>query len=121
VLVRSAAAGAPLSTQTADAAAQHLRDALSERQATLASYLGEVLSQYARHVTAREIGRLTEGPEGVSVAAARKTTRAIAAAAEEVARTVRPAAADAAAVREQWSALVHEAFARGRELPPEPR
>jgi hypothetical protein len=120
VLIRSAAGTAPLSTQTAEDAAQHLRASLSERQTVVASYLGEVLSQYALHVTAREIGRLTEGPKGVSVAVARQTTRRLAVAAEEVGRTPRPALADSSAVREAWSTLVHEAFGRGRELPQQP-
>lgn len=121
VLLRSAAGDAPLSAQSAENAAQHLRASLSDRETVVASYLGEVLSQYARHVTAREIGRLSEGVEGLSVAAARQTTRRLAAAADEIGRTVRPALADASAVHEVWSTLVHEAFGRGRELPREPR
>ena len=120
VLLRSAAGDTPLSAQSAEDAAQHLRASLSERETVIATYLGEILSQYARHVTAREIGRLTEGPKGVSVAAARQTTRSLAAAAEEVGRSVPPAVADAATVRDTWPSLVHAAFGRGRALPREP-
>lgn len=121
LLLRSAAGNAPLSAQSPEDAAERLRASLSHRDTVVASYLGEVLSQYARYVTAREIGHLTEGPEGVSVASARQTTRRLAAAAEEVGRTVRPTVADASSVRDTWSTLVREAFGRGRELPQELR
>ena len=120
VLLRGAAGDTPLSVQSSQDAAQHLRASLSGPESVVASYLGEVLNQYARHVTAREIGRLTEGPTGVSVATARQTTRRLAAAAEEVGRSTQPTAADAATVRDSWSSLVHAAFGRGRELPREP-
>jgi hypothetical protein len=120
LLIRSAAGKESLSERSAEQAAEHLRASLSEHGTVVASYLGEVLGQYARHVTAREIGRLTEGPKPVSVASARKTTRRLAQAAEEVGSRVRPDAADAVAVRRAWSSLVHDAFQRGRELPRDP-
>jgi len=119
VLIRSAAGKESLSTQSAEAAAEQLRTALSEREAVVASYLGEVLGQYARHAASREIGRLTEGPKPVSVAAAREMTRALAQAAVEVGHTVRTATADAASLRDAWASLVHDAFRRGRQLPRE--
>lgn len=121
VLIRSAAGTESLSTRSAEDAAQHLRASLSDRESVVTSYLGEVLGQYARHVTAREIGRMTEGPKPVSVATARHVTRRLAAAAEEVGLSIRPAVADAATVRGTWSSLVHAAFGRGRELPREPQ
>lgn len=120
VLIRSAAGKESLATRSAEDAAQQLRASLSERNAAVGSYLGEVLSQYARYVAAREIGRLTEGPKPVSVTTARETTRRLAAEAERVGFSVRPMVVDAAAVREAWSSLVHDAFGRGRELPREP-
>lgn len=82
----------------------------------VASYVGELLGQYARHVTAREAGRLTEGDGGLTVGATRRLTRSLAAAADRVGRGVQ-APSDRDGVRSGWAPLVAEAFARGRRLP----
>jgi hypothetical protein len=83
-------------------------------------YVGELLGQYARHVTARESGRLTEGERGLTVSQTRALTRELAAAAGEIGRSTPVAADNADAVRASWEALVRDAFSRGRQLP-EPR
>lgn len=120
MLLRSASGDAALSTRSGQDAAQLLATSLSESASALTGYLGEVLGQYARHVTAREIGRLTEGDTGVSVTTARETTRLLAAAAQEIGRSVQSSAADLASVHGSWASLVHKAFERGRQLPREP-
>lgn len=119
LLIRGAAGKESLATKSAKNAAQQLRMFLSARDAAVASYLGELLGHYARHVAAREIGRLTEGPEPVSVATARETVRRLALEAERVGLSTRTAAEGASEVREAWPSLVHAAFRRGRELPRE--
>jgi hypothetical protein len=83
----------------------------------VAGYLGELLGQYARHVTSREIGRLTEASSELSVREARQLTRRLAVMATEIGRQTDAASGDAGAVREQWSRLVADAFGRGRRLP----
>jgi hypothetical protein len=83
----------------------------------VAGYVGELLGQYARYVTAREAGRLTEGETGLTVGATRKLTRALATGAERVGREVSTPASDGDAIRASWQPLIHDAFARGRRLP----
>lgn len=117
LLTRSAGQGESLTALDSQTAAGHLATALASISGSVGAYLGEVLGQYARHVVAREVGRLTEGENPRGAAASRRTMRAIAADAEEVARYVSSPPSDAAGVREQWSSLVADAFREGRRLP----
>jgi len=117
LLTRSASQGDSLATLDSQAAAGHLESALANPGATVVAYLGEVLGQYARHVVAREAGRLTEGESARGATSSRRTIRAVATRAEEVALAVAPPRGDAGTVRERWSALVAEAFREGRRLP----
>jgi hypothetical protein len=112
-LVRASSAES-VATQDPAVAVERVRSAGPET--AVAGYLGELLGQYARHVTAREIGRLTES-EGGSVRQAREVTRKLASLAAGVGAESTGLAADAATLRDQWARLVADAFARGRRLP----
>jgi hypothetical protein len=83
----------------------------------VSDYLGELLGQYARHATAREAGRITETVRGAKISDTRRLTREIAEAAAEVGSHVQVDRATRLAVRNNWAALVAEAFAVGRQLP----
>lgn len=52
----------------------------------------------------------------MGIAATRRLTRSLAAAAERIGRQARPAS-DADAIRQTWKPLISEAFSRGRRLP----
>ncbi len=117
LLTRVASGETSLSQATPEQAAQRFAAARGTPSELVAGYVGELLSQYARHVTAREAGRLTEGDSGLGVAGTRRLTQSLAAAAERVGREVRPAATDADAIRDGWRPLISDAFARGRQLP----
>jgi hypothetical protein len=117
LLTRVTAGDASLSQAGADSAAEHFTVARGTPSELVAGYVGELLSQYARHVTAREAGRLTEGEHGLTVAATRRLTRTLAGRAEQVGRESRPASADRAALRAGWASLIRDAFARGRRFP----
>lgn len=117
LLTRVASGETPLSQTTPEQAAERFAAARGTPSELVAGYVGELLSQYARHVTAREAGRLTEGDGGLGVAGTRRLTRSLAAAAERVGREARPAATSADAIRDGWRPLIADAFARGRQLP----
>lgn len=117
LLTRVSSGDTPLSQAAPDEAAERFAAARGTPSELVSGYVGELLSQYARHVTAREAGRLTEGEGGLGVAATRRLTRSLAAAAERVGREARPPSDDAAAIRDSWRPLISEAFARGRRLP----
>ena len=117
LLTRVTSGEKPLSQAAPEQAAAYFAAARGTPDELVAGYVGELLGQYARHVTAREAGRLTEGDGGLGVAGTRRLTRSLAAAAERVGREARPAATDADAVRQSWRLLISEAFARGRQLP----
>jgi hypothetical protein len=118
LLTRTASHGESLTTLDSESAAAHLERGLANPQATVVAYLGEILGQYARHVVAREAGRLTEEESAARGAAeTRKTIRAVATSAEEVARGVTLPHGDTETFRERWSALVADAFREGRRLP----
>jgi hypothetical protein len=119
LLTRRAAAEDSLATQSSEAAATHLNAALAEPGAAVVAYLGELLAQYTRHVVSRETGRLTEGPTGIGVGAARQTARRLAAQAEQLSQGLPPPRGEPDAVREGWPGLVREAFREGRRLPGE--
>jgi hypothetical protein len=117
LLTRLSAGGSSL-TQTAPAeAAQRFTVARGSPAELLGGYVGELLGQYARHVTAREAGRLTEGEDAFSIAATRRLTRTLASSAERVGRQARLPAAEPDAVRAGWQQLIGDAFAHGRRLP----
>lgn len=117
VLTRAAAGeGSLASADAATAAEQFLATRGSPRQ-FLGGYIGELLGQYARHVTAREAGTLTEGDASLTVRETRVLTRRLAAAADDVGRAAAPSTEDASVVRAAWGDLIADAFARGRRLP----
>jgi hypothetical protein len=116
LLTRVASGSQALADAAPAQAAEQFASARGTPSELIAGYVGELLGQYARHVTAREAGRLTEGEAGIGVAATRRLTRSLAGAAERVGREARPAA-DAAALRQSWQPLITEAFSRGRRLP----
>jgi hypothetical protein len=117
LLTRCATAEHSLATQSSEAAATHVRAALADASAAVVAYLGELLAQYARHAVSREAGRLTEGPTGIGVGAARQTARRLAAQSEQISRRVAPPRGEPDAIRAAWPSLVHEAFREGRRLP----
>jgi hypothetical protein len=89
----------------------------------LGSFVGELLSQYARHVTAREMGAMSEsraspkGTPGMSIAESKRLARTLGIEAASVGRRIGDVPRTAEAVRGRWAALIGEAFARGRALP----
>lgn len=83
-------------------------------------FLGELLSQYSQHVTAREYGRLTEGESGLDVREVRALARDLSAVAERVGRDSARPPGDLRRIREGWADLVADAFARGSSVPPRP-
>ena len=117
VLTRAAAGQSSLAGADAEAAAEQFAAARGTPSDLLSGYVGELLSQYARHVTAREAGRLTEGEQGLTVSATRTLARQLAAGAEGVGRSSTPALDNAADVRAGWADVVRDAFTRGRRLP----
>lgn len=117
LLTRVTAGDASLTQAAPQEAAEHFAAARGTPSELVSGYVGELLGQYARYVTAREAGRLTEGEAGLTVGATRKLTRSLAAAAEQVGREVVVPASDGDAVRAGWQPLISDAFARGRRLP----
>jgi hypothetical protein len=81
----------------------------------VARYLGEVLGQYARHVTDREAGRLAERQIGASASAVLSTD--LAATAQALASVVYRANVANEQVDMRWHRLVSAAFEAGRALP----
>jgi hypothetical protein len=120
VITRAAAGDASLAAAAPADAAARFAAARGAPADLVSGYVGELLGQYARHVTAREVGRLTEGEHGLSISQTRTLTRNLAVAADEIGRAGRVGAGNANAVRASWEGLVREAFSRGRRLP-EPR
>lgn len=116
LLTRVAAGETSLARSAPEQAAERFAAARGTPAELVSGYVGELLGQYARHVTAREAGRLTEGAEALGARESRRLTRALAAAAERVGRQV-DAPADRDAVRAGWQPIISEAFARGRRLP----
>lgn len=119
MLTRAAAGDRALSGQEPAALADRLGATLDRPGDAVVAYVGEVLGQYARHVVAREAGRLTEGPDGATVAETRRTARQLARDATQVSRDLPTPRGDPDSIRSGWDALVREAFRRGRRLPGE--
>ncbi len=117
LLARVTASEAPLSQAASDDAAERFTETRGAPSQLVGRYVGELLGQYARHVTAREAGRLTEGDAGLTVAATRRLTRTLAAAAEQVGREISAPSVDRDSIRSGWEPLIRDAFARGRRLP----
>lgn len=117
LLTRATAGDASLSQAGPDEAANRFRASRGSPGDLVTGYVGELLGQYARYATAREAGRLTEGKSGLTVAATRRLTGSLAAAAEQIGRESRAPAANREAIESGWRALIRDAFARGRTLP----
>lgn len=117
LLTRITAGDVSLAHAAPDDAAERFTAARGAPAELVTGYVGELMGQYARHVTAREAGRLTEGEMGLTVSATRRLTRALAAAAEQVGRETSAPSADRDAIKSGWEPLIREAFARGRRLP----
>lgn len=82
----------------------------------VAKYFGEVLGQYARHVTDREAGRLVG--QGYGAEASAQFTEGLAEQATAVGTTVaRDVLYEAVDFSSEWPALVGRAFEVGRALP----
>jgi hypothetical protein len=116
LLTRVAAGETSLARSVPEQAAERFAEARGTPGELVAGYVGELLGQYARHVTAREAGRLTEGAAGIGARESRQITRTLAAAAERIGRQTQ-APANGEAIRNSWQPLISEAFARGRRLP----
>jgi hypothetical protein len=116
VLTRAGGGSARWDSLGAEGAEAAIRGALATPRSAISAYLGELLSQYAQHVVAREAGRLTEGERAVGIAEVRRRTRELSLLAQELGQSV-PAEVDIRDVSAAWPALVREAFRRGRALP----
>jgi hypothetical protein len=116
LLTRVAAGETSLARSAPAQAAERFAAARGTPSELVSGYVGELLGQYARHVTAREAGRLTEGADGLGIGATRRVTRTLAAAAERIGRQAQ-APAEGDAIRGAWQPMISEAFARGRRLP----
>lgn len=82
----------------------------------VAQFLGEVLGQFARHVTDREAGRLISSNRGAQESA--RLSDALADRAFEIGTAAgRRAMASGVQVDAAWDGLVADAFSVGRELP----
>ena len=123
-LMRTIASDVSLSELSAQEAASRFERQRGEPRELLGSFLGELLSQYARYVTAREMGAMSAsrtsddaGPPGLSVSQSKRVARSLAAEADSVGRRVGEVPDSVEGVRRRWPALIGEAFERGRELP----
>jgi hypothetical protein len=127
-LVRTTAGDVSLSQLSSQDAATRFEDQRGTPGQMLRSFVGELLSQYAKHVTAREFGRMSEkyvagGQDmpGLTLAQSKRVTRALAAEAEAVGQRMDMPAASVQSIPSSWAAVVSEAFERGRILPEPPR
>lgn len=82
----------------------------------VARFLGELLGQYARHVTDREAGRLVSQDRGAEASA--RLTEVLAGRATDIGTSVGHASfATGGPIDAGWADLVSRAFETGRELP----
>lgn len=123
-LMRAVSGDESLARLSAQEAAERFERHRGEPGELLGSFVGELLSQYARHVTAREMGAMTESRgakahevPGLSISQSKQRIRSLAAEAESVGRLIGDPPPSADALRGRWAALVSDAFARGRVLP----
>lgn len=126
-LLRTVAGDVGISYLSANEAATRFERQRDNPTELLRSFVGELLSQYARHVTAREMGAMSEsrkfkGTElpGLSVSQSKRLARSLAAEAEMIGRRIGDVPESADAIRGRWSTLIGEAFERGRALPESP-
>jgi hypothetical protein len=117
LLTRTAGGGDSLTHISASKAAKQFIADRGTPNRFISEYLAELLGQYARHVTAREAGRITEAVPGAKISDTRRLTRQIAEAAAQVGAQVEVDRATGLAVRNDWASLVAEAFRKGRQLP----
>jgi hypothetical protein len=117
LLTRTSGGGASLTQLSSKQAADQFVADRGTPNRFVAEYIAELLGQYARHAADREIGRLAEIVPGTRLSEARRITRQIAEAAQQVGAQVRVGGVDDFSIRDQWASLVAEAFARGRQLP----
>jgi hypothetical protein len=105
LLMRTAGGGNSLSQLSPrQAADQFVADRGTPNQ-FVTEYLAELLGQYARHVTAREAGRVTEAVPGAKISDTRRLTRQIAEAAAEVGAQIEVDRATGLAIRNDWASL----------------
>jgi len=123
-LMRATAGDVSLSQLTPTEAAARFERQRGERGQLLASFVGELLGQYARHVTAREMGAMSEkrtsrGEEvpGLSISGSKRLARSLAAEADSVGRSIGDVPRSVEAVPGRWASLIGDAFERGRILP----
>lgn len=127
-LMRATSGDVSLTQLSPQEAATRFEERRGEPGQLLGAFVGELLSQYARHVTAREMGAMSEtrtsrgvDVPGMSIAESKRLARSLAAEADTIGRRIGEAPQTAAAVRARWAALVGDAFARGRALPESPQ
>jgi hypothetical protein len=123
-LMRAVSGDVSLAQLSAQEAAARFERQRGEPGKLLGSFVGELLSQYARHVTAREMGamsasRTSKGAvvPGLSIAQSKRLARSLAAEAESVGRRIGDIPQSVDVVRGRWATLIGEAFERGRVLP----
>jgi hypothetical protein len=120
VILRYAVGDLPASERTARNVAERVASTADDRGEMVVRFLGELLSQYSRHVTAREFGRLTEGEHGLDVREIRALTRQLADVAQQVGWDSPRPTSDVRRIRDEWADLVTDAFERGSTVPPRP-
>lgn len=123
-LMRAVAGDVSLAQLSAPDAADLFERRRGDPGQLLGSFVGELFGQYARHVTAREMGAMSEGgtakgddSPGLTIAQSKRLTRSLANEAASVGRRLDNYPASVDAVRARWASLIREAFERGRVLP----
>ncbi len=96
------------------AAEQWVANRGQDAAALVHSFLGELLSQYTRHVVARDLPRLLGTGAMSNVEDLRSSSQALAAEAQSVGRSFELPSRDVEVLAAQWSELVAAAFARGK-------
>jgi hypothetical protein len=127
-LIRAVSGDVSLTQLSSNEAATRFEQQRGEPGQLLGAFVGELLGQYARHVTAREMGAMSEGRKlsagevpGLSISDSKRLARALADEANSVGRRIGQPPTTAEAVQGRWAALIGDAFARGRALPENPR
>lgn len=121
LLTKHAAGDQPLASRTADSAAEEFTRTRGAPQQLVTAYVGELLSQFTKHVAFREAGTLTEGETPIGIGESRRLIRQLAGSAETAAHELPDPGASPAEVRDRWRSLIRKAFERGRELPEAPQ
>lgn len=121
LLTRTAGGGDSLTQLSPQKAAEQFIAGRGSPNAFVSEYLAELLGQYARHVTAREAGHITEAVPDARISTTRQLTRLVAEAAAKVGAQVEVSRATPPEVASDWASLVAEAFTKGRRLPDAPK